>query len=263
MHIVPFQFESKSIRTITNEVGEPWFVLRDVLEAMGTSTPTAVAVSAVEQGLGDGFNVVIPITDSLGREQSAIIVAEAAVSYLLSRSNTEQGRKLNRFIHVEVLPALRRAGQYQLTEPATPAPTMRMTPAAIAASTIREVMSIAAEFAVPLDHALSQAAQAADLEGGTQLWTTVLSQAKCMVAISASDRRLEPKDLGAVFGLSGAEMNQWLAEHGLQTKVNGQWTATPAGEALSVLHKWSTAYKSGYNLMWNVAQVTELWQRAH
>lgn len=146
---------------------------------------------------------------------------------------------------------------------ATPTPTMLMTPAAIAASTIREVMSIAREFAVPLDHALSQAAQAADLEGGTQLWSTVLSQAKCMVAISAADRRLEPKDLGTVFGLSGAEMNHWLAEHGLQTKVNGQWTATPAGEAMSVLHKWSTAYKSGYNLMWNVSQVTELWQRAH
>ena len=112
MNIVPFQFETKSIRTLANEQGEPWFVLRDVLEAMGTSTPTAVAISSVEQGLGNGFNVVIPITDSMGREQSAIIVAEAAVTYLLSRSNTEQGRKLNRFIHVEVLPAIRKTGTY-------------------------------------------------------------------------------------------------------------------------------------------------------
>lgn len=260
MNIVPFQFETKSIRTIANEQGEPWFVLRDVLEAMGTSTPTAVAISSVEQGLGDGFNVVIPITDSMGREQSAIIVAEAAVTYLLSRSNTEQGRKLNRFIHVEVLPALRRTGQYQLTEPATPAPTMLMTPAAIAASTIREVMSIAAEFGVPTDHALSQAAQAADLQAGTQLWTTVLSQAKCMVNLSAEDRRLEPKDLGAVLGLSGSEMNQWLADRGLQVKVRGQWTPTKTGEELAVLHKWNTAYKSGYNLMWSLSKITELWQ---
>ena len=259
MNVVPFKFETKSIRTIANEQGEPWFVLRDVLEAMGTSTPTAVAISSVEQGLGEGFNVVIPL-ETAGGMQQTILVSEAAVTYLLSRSNTEQGRKLNRFIHVEVLPALRRTGQYQLTEPATPAPTMLMTPAAIAASTIREVMSIAAEFGVPTDHALSQAAQAADLQAGTQLWTTVLSQAKCMVNLSAEDRRLEPKDLGAVFGLSGSEMNQWLADRGLQVKVRGQWTPTKTGEELAVLHKWNTAYKSGYNLMWSLSKITELWQ---
>ena len=33
MNVVPFKFETKSIRTIANEQGEPWFVLRDVLEA--------------------------------------------------------------------------------------------------------------------------------------------------------------------------------------------------------------------------------------
>ena len=143
---------------------------------------------------------------------------------------------------------------------ATPAPTMLMTPAAIAASTIREVMSIAAEFGVPTDHALSQAAQAADLQAGTQLWTTVLSQAKCMVNLSADDRRLDPKDLGAVLGLSGSEMNQWLADRGLQVKVRGQWTPTKTGEELAVLHKWNTAYKSGYNLMWSLSKITELWQ---
>lgn len=260
MNIVPFQFEDYSIRTITNEAGDPWFVLTDILAGMRTATKTTEAISALNQGLGDGFVATVPIPDSLGREQATTIVAEASLTYLLSRSNTEQGRKLNRFIHVEVLPALRRTGQYQLTEPATPAPAMLMTPAAMAASTIREVMSIAAEFGVPTDHALSQAAQAADLQAGTQLWTTVLSQAKCMVNLSTEDRRLEPKDLGAVLGLSGSEMNQWLADRGLQVKVRGQWTPTKTGEGLAVLHKWNTAYKSGYNLMWSLSKITELWQ---
>ena len=242
MNIVPFKFETKSIRTIANEQGEPWFVLRDVLEAMGTSTPTAVAISSVEQGLGEGFNVVIPL-ETAGGMQQTILVSEAAVTYLLSRSNTEQGRKLNRFIHVEVLPALRRTGQYQLTEPATPAPTMLMTPAAIAASTIREVMSIAAEFGVPTDHALSQAAQAADLQAGTQLWTTVLSQAKCMVNLSAEDRRLEPKDLGAVLGLSGSEMNQWLADFPYRVSISG-WVFLIAGVTAILVAFLTVSYQS-------------------
>lgn len=143
--VTPFQFESKSIRTIANEQGEPWFVLRDVLIAMGSTTRPAEAITAIAGGLGDGVVADYPL-QTAGGPQKSTIISGSAVTYLLSRSNTEQGRKLSRFIHVEVLPALRRTGQYQLTEPATPAPAMLMTPAAIAASTIREVMSIAAEF---------------------------------------------------------------------------------------------------------------------
>jgi hypothetical protein len=43
-----------------------------------------------------------------------IAIAEAAVTYLVARSNTEIGRRLNRFIHTEVLPAIREKGFYQL-----------------------------------------------------------------------------------------------------------------------------------------------------
>ena len=32
--ITQFMFEELEIRTITNEAGDPWFVLRDVLAAM-------------------------------------------------------------------------------------------------------------------------------------------------------------------------------------------------------------------------------------
>ena len=50
--------------------------------------------------------------------QQTIIVSEPAATYLMARSNTEQGRKLNRFIHVEVLPQIRKTGQY--ATPQTP-----------------------------------------------------------------------------------------------------------------------------------------------
>jgi len=42
-----------------------------------------------------------------------VIVAEAAATYLVARSNTEAGRRLNRFIHTEVLPQIRRTGAYR------------------------------------------------------------------------------------------------------------------------------------------------------
>ncbi|MCK7581060.1 MAG: hypothetical protein MZV65_39650 [Chromatiales bacterium] len=40
------------------------------------------------------------------------------MTFLVSRSNTETGRKLNRFIHTEVLPQIRKTGQYLV--PKTP-----------------------------------------------------------------------------------------------------------------------------------------------
>jgi prophage antirepressor-like protein len=90
-----FSFDSTfSLRVVTIN-GEPWFVLRDLLAAMGTRTTTTAAIESIAQGLGDGFVVDIPIVDTLGRDQTATAVAEAAATYLLSRSNTETGRRLN------------------------------------------------------------------------------------------------------------------------------------------------------------------------
>lgn len=79
-NIVPFQFESQDIRTITNERGEPWFVLRDVLDATQSKTTVTAATDAINQGLGDGFASDIPILDPLGREQVVRVIAEAAVT---------------------------------------------------------------------------------------------------------------------------------------------------------------------------------------
>lgn len=108
-----FAFVSHSIRVVFID-GNPWFVLQDLLDAMGSSTQPSVAVASIKQGLGDGVNAVYPILDSLNREQQATIVAEAGATYLVSRSNTDTGRRLNRFLHAEVLPTLRKTGRYEL-----------------------------------------------------------------------------------------------------------------------------------------------------
>lgn len=107
-----FKFEKTEIRTITDEHGEPWFVLRDVLEAMGSKTTTTNALESIKQGLGEGYSNEIPL-QTKGGLQTVVIVSEPAVTHLVSRSNTETGRKLNRFIHAEVLPQIRKTGRYE------------------------------------------------------------------------------------------------------------------------------------------------------
>jgi prophage antirepressor-like protein len=105
-----FLFDSKEIR-VTDQNGDPWFVLRDLLDAMESSTTTNNAISSIEQGLGKGYSKDIPL-QTAGGVQNVIVVHESAATFLVARSNTEKGRALNRFIHVEVLPQIRKTGSY-------------------------------------------------------------------------------------------------------------------------------------------------------
>lgn len=103
-------FGNHSIR-ITDVDGEPWFVLNDVLAAIHTKSPRGQVISAIEQGLGKGVLNYVPLP-TRGGMQSTAIVAESAVTFTISRSNTEQARRLNRLLHGKILPEIRKTGGY-------------------------------------------------------------------------------------------------------------------------------------------------------
>ena len=113
--IVLFENEEFGRVRVVEVEGEHYFALKDVLEAQGAKTHTTQAISAIEQGLGDGYVIVVPIKDSLGRDQEAKFISESAVTFLVSRSNTDRGRRCNRWIHTEILPSIRKTGSYSNT----------------------------------------------------------------------------------------------------------------------------------------------------
>lgn len=115
-----FSYEDTNVRTVLVD-GDPWFVAKDVLAAMKSSTTVSALKTLIEEALGDGFAANHPITDSLGREQNAVCLAWSAVTFVTSRSRTAAGKMLNRWIHTEVLPSIRKTGQYAIA-PASPTP---------------------------------------------------------------------------------------------------------------------------------------------
>jgi phage antirepressor YoqD-like protein len=133
-----FEYGSRQVRTAMID-GEIVFGLADALKAMKSTTTTAQAQSLISEGLGDGYNIVVPIADSLGREQDTIFVFEAALTFLISRSRTAIGRGLNKLIHTEILPSIRRTGKYEVAPAVTPLPP---APLAIP-TTFREAMMLA------------------------------------------------------------------------------------------------------------------------
>jgi prophage antirepressor-like protein len=114
-----FEFESQEVRIVEID-NEPWFVAKDVLVAIGSSTKVTDLKALVCADLGDEFVTNESIKDSLGRSQEMLLLSEPALTLFVSRSRTELGKALNRWIHSVVLPTIRKTGSY--SEPRTPAP---------------------------------------------------------------------------------------------------------------------------------------------
>lgn len=145
--IIPFSFEGHEVRAIHGDDGQPWFPLRDVLKAMGTSTPTNVAKQQIAEGLGDGYNTIIPIQDRLGRAQQVTVINEPAVTFLVAQSRTEAGKRLNRFIHADVLPTIRKIGGYGDVDMTL----VQQAAAAAAMAAVQQVLSEQIEAALTRD----------------------------------------------------------------------------------------------------------------
>lgn len=101
-----FQYAGQQVRTIVVD-GEPWFVLRDVMDVLGIGNPTETVRSLEE----DEFSST-EVIDSIGRRQSAYIVNEPGLYSLILRSRKAEAKAFKRWITHDVLPTIRRTGRY-------------------------------------------------------------------------------------------------------------------------------------------------------
>jgi prophage antirepressor-like protein len=116
-------FKSQEVRWVIIDK-EPWFALSDILRAINSTTKLGDAQKSVIDTF-DGGVVDHPIKDTMGREQMTTVIPEYGVTFLLSRSNTEEGKQMNRWIHKEILPRIRKTRQYKVnTYTVTPQPNL-------------------------------------------------------------------------------------------------------------------------------------------
>ncbi|MGP0579132.1 BRO family protein [Paenibacillus peoriae] len=101
-----FSYGECEVRTVLIE-GEPWFVAKDVCDAIGISQP----VKAVERLDRDEVNS-IHITDALGREQRTYVVNEPGLYSLILGSRKPEARTFKRWITHDVIPTIRKTGGY-------------------------------------------------------------------------------------------------------------------------------------------------------
>lgn len=95
------------IRTIIID-GEPWFVGVDVARALGYKKPTGAVTTNVDEGdsLREG------VSDANGHKQTAIVINESGLYSLIFNSKLESAKKFKKWVTSEVLPSIRKTGQY-------------------------------------------------------------------------------------------------------------------------------------------------------
>lgn len=115
--------EFGDIRTVTIE-NEPWFVGKDVAEALGYSNASKAVSTHV--GEEDRILKVLEADSQNGnvvKTQTALI-NESGLYALIFGSKLESAKRFKRWVTSEVLPAIRKTGSYQ--KPLTPQEMLRI-----------------------------------------------------------------------------------------------------------------------------------------
>jgi hypothetical protein len=103
-----FTYNSNQVRML-NKNGEPWWVLADVCNVLGLSTPARVA-----ERLDDDEVSQTHIIDALGRKQKASIINESGLYSVILRSDKKEAKSFRKWVTSEVLPSIRRTGTYSI-----------------------------------------------------------------------------------------------------------------------------------------------------
>lgn len=104
--------EFGEVRTLTID-NEPWFVGRDVAEALGYTNPQRAIRDHVDNEDKGVTGMVTP-----GGKQNIPIINESGLYSLIMSSKLPSAKKFKHWVTSEVLPTLRKTGSYHVRKPA-------------------------------------------------------------------------------------------------------------------------------------------------
>lgn len=96
------------VRTVEID-GEPWFVGKDVAEALGYSNTRKALADHVD---GEDKTDGVTIRDSIGREQKPVIINESGLYSLILSSKLPGAKEFKRWVTSDVIPSIRKTGGY-------------------------------------------------------------------------------------------------------------------------------------------------------
>lgn len=105
--IQQFDFRGASLRTLTDEAGEPWFVAKNACDILGIDT------NHLRGALDDDEITNLRNSEVWNQPGRApLIISEPGLYKLIMRSRKPEAKEFRRWVTHEVLPSIRRHGAY-------------------------------------------------------------------------------------------------------------------------------------------------------
>lgn len=244
--LVPFDFEGRSVRVVTDSQGEPWFVAADICRVLEISKPEN-AYGRLDDDERDTRTVGTP-----GGPQDMVVLNESGLYSLILTSRKAEAKRFKRWVTHEVLPSIRKTGSYAVPGAiaSLPAPTQdRVTALLLIGEAVAKVPGVKAGIAM--------AATLTCIQENTGLAVETLR--RTLPAANEPICALNATQLGKLAGLSAKATNLRLAALGLQYRNDrDEWELTEAGEAWAEAMPYSRNGHSGYQILWNPAVVEQL-----
>ena len=203
-NIVAFHYEEQQVRTIEKN-GEPWFVGKDVADILGY-TDTA---QAVRKHIDDEDKGVVEMTTP-GGKQNMVIINESGLYSLILSSKLPTAKKFKRWVTSEVLPSLRKTGEYKIT----PAQQNRLD--------IMERNSRAREASLWL-RISAQVKSDTYRQVCASYASTVLAGREVIPLPPSPQHHYSATEIGEMLGVSKQSIGNLANKHGMKTSEYGAW----------------------------------------
>lgn len=227
--IQTFNFNSSTLRTLTDEAGNPWFVAKDVCNILEISNPSDALQSLYDDektNLGNSY-----VWSEPGRRP--LIISEPGLYRLVMRSRKPEAKDFQRWVTHEVLPSIRKHGIYA-TE-----------------ATIDQILADP-DFGIRLLTSLKEE-RAKRIEAENQI-KELEPKAKALDDFTNVPETLLVRDAAKLLSNTGTpigekELREWLSQHDWTYRHAGTWWATServkAGHLVMVESRSHGQHKDG------------------
>lgn len=205
--IQKFDFKGAALRTLTDEAGEPWFVLKDCMSILDLGNPT----ETVKMFDKDEFSTT-EVIDSIGCRQQTYIISEPGLYRLVMKSRKPEAKEFQRWVTHEVLPSIRKHGGYMAGQE-------RMTPEQMALASMRWLQSKVDEQAKQLK-----------AQEGKVLFANAVETARPSILVGDFAKILKSNGID----IGPRRLFAWLREHGWLIKAKGSSWNMPTQKAMDL-----------------------------
>lgn len=204
--IQSFSFNSATLRVLTDENGEPWFVAKDVCDVLELNN-----VGQALTRLDDDEKSSITLNDGTPGTPNKAIVSESGLYSLILASRKPEAHEFKRWITHEVLPTIRKTGGYIPTSGSDTDEAIIAKALLIAQKTIER--------------------NAQQLRAKDKQIMELEPKAQALDTFTNVEDKLLIRDAAKVLSNSGTPINEkrlreWMSGHDWIYKANGSWHAT-------------------------------------